>query len=155
MRAVCGHPFASPIAAQSATSLCRLCRTGFYPFDRARSYAVYSNARFEAIILMKYEEITSLGRWFAERLVEIDDFSGEPWRPHVVVPVPLHPERKRERGYNQAELVAGPLPRLVGFRLKPDLLIRRKGPPPAVTAFAKRTLEIGRWRLRYPRGPQS
>jgi competence protein ComFC len=127
---VCGHPFASPVAAQAVRPLCRLCRSGTYAFDRARSYAVYSDALFEAIILMKYEEVTRLGRWFADRLAQLDDFSAESWRPDTVVPVPLHPERWRERGYNQAELIARPLANHLKIPLNEHLLVRTKSRPP-------------------------
>lgn len=42
----------------------------------------------------------------------------------ALVPVPLHPVRKRERGYNQAEAIAGVLGRYVGVRVLPGALSR-------------------------------
>jgi ComF family protein len=126
---LCGRPFASPLAAQAMTPLCHLCRLNTYAFDRARSFAIYSDALFEAIILMKYEEVAALGRWFAERLSEIADFS-QMGQPNLIVPVPLHPERRRERGYNQAELIAGPLAKRLGTALDPVLLFRARPRPP-------------------------
>jgi competence protein ComFC len=39
----------------------------------------------------------------------------------LIVPVPLHPARKRERGFNQAELLAQALSRASGIRLQPAL----------------------------------
>lgn len=125
----CGRPFVSPVAAQAAVPLCRLCRLNTYAFDQARSYAIYSAALFEAIILMKHEEVAALGEWFAARLVEIAGSPEARWRPDRVVPVPLHGERRRERGYNQAELIAGPLAKRVGASLDPGLLIRTKPRP--------------------------
>jgi predicted amidophosphoribosyltransferase len=88
---------------------CRLCRDGNYAFDRARSYGLYHDALHHAILLLKYEEVTRLGDWFAARLAEIVAREGEAFRADVIVPVPLHPDRQRERGYNQAELIARPL----------------------------------------------
>lgn len=41
-----------------------------------------------------------------------------------IVPVPVHASRKRERGYNQAELVAAELSRLTGIRMYGDLVRR-------------------------------
>ena len=64
-----------------------------------------------AILLMKYEEVTRLGHWFAERLTELVDRDPQEFRVDAIVPVPLHPARQRERGYNQADLIAGPLAR--------------------------------------------
>lgn len=124
----CGRPFVSVVTGESATPLCRLCRVDTYAFDRARSFAVYGDALFEAIILMKYEEVAALGRWFSDRLCEIADFPGAP-RPQLLVPVPLHPQRRRERGYNQVELIAVPLCKKMGIRLAADLLVRTKPRP--------------------------
>ena len=70
-----------------------------------------------AIILLKYEEWSPLGGWFAERLLEVARAHPEQFAADVVVPVPLHPARLRERGYNQAELIARPLARALGSAL--------------------------------------
>src|SRR5580704_12572563 len=93
----CGRPFASAVSLDAKQPLCRLCRTNFFAFNRARSFAIYNDALFEAIMLMKYEEVTSLGSWFAARLAEVLRETG--WRVDAVVPVPLHRTRQRERGH--------------------------------------------------------
>lgn len=126
----CGRPLASPAAAQSAQPLCRLCRVNFYAFERVRSFALYDDALSEAIVLLKYEEVTRLGDWFAARLSEIVSQAPADWRADVVVPVPLHPERQRERGYNQAEMIARPLSKRLGLKLDSRLLVRTKPRPP-------------------------
>lgn len=69
----------------------------------------------------------SLGRWLAERapqLAEID----------AVVPVPLHVQRLRERGFNQARELAAPLASARNWRLRDDWLHRRR-PTPAQTGL--------------------
>jgi predicted amidophosphoribosyltransferase len=87
---------AQAVSVEAAQPLCRLCRDRYYAFDRARSYGVYKDALHHAILLSRYEEVTRLGDWFADRLAEIVAREGEAFR--VAVPVPLHPERQRERG---------------------------------------------------------
>ena len=111
-------------------NLCRLCRSNFYAFDRARSYALYNETLAGAIMLLKYEEVTRLGGWFAERLADLLHTKGENFRADAIVPVPLHPDRRRERGYNQAELIAKPLARRLGLNLGAYLLMRTKPRPP-------------------------
>ena len=135
MCACCGRPFgfeaAPPVPAGSAPPpLCRLCRAKFYAFDRARSFAVYDDALIEAVLLLKYEEITRLGHWFAARLAELVEREAAEWRADVVVPVPLHRDRQRERGYNQAELIARPLARRLGLKIERYLLARTRPRPP-------------------------
>jgi ComF family protein len=82
-----------------------------------------------AILLLKYEEVTRLGDWFAARLAEIVAREGEAFRADVVVPVPLHPDRQRERGYHQAELIARPLARRLHLKQGAYLLMRTKPRP--------------------------
>ena len=48
----------------------------------------------------------------------------------MVVPVPLHRDRQRERGYNQAELIARPLAKRLGLKLERYLLARTRPRPP-------------------------
>jgi ComF family protein len=126
----CGRPFASPVMSQSEAALCRLCRADFYAFDRARTYAIYNDALSGAILMMKYDEVTRLGNWFAVRLAEIVAAEPKEWRADVVVPVPLHSSRQRERGYNQAELIARPLAKRLGIPFRARLLVRTKPRPP-------------------------
>jgi ComF family protein len=125
----CGRPFASPVASQATRSLCRLCRLEFFAFDRARSFAIYNDTLFDAIVLLKYEEVTRLGNWFAERIAGCIAQELDEWRVDAVVPVPLHPGRQRERGYNQAELIARPLAKRLGARADTRLLTRTKPRP--------------------------
>jgi competence protein ComFC len=47
----------------------------------------------------------------------------------VVVPVPLHRQRERERGYNQAALIAKPLAKMLGLPCKSVLLTRIRPRP--------------------------
>ena len=56
-----------------------------------------------------------LGRWLAEALAD-PRLAGR--RFDLIVPVPLHPAKKRERGFNQAELLAAALQRHSGIRVQ-------------------------------------
>lgn len=126
----CGRPFVSAVASQALTPQCRLCRADLYSFDFARSFAVYGESLSQAITLLKYEEISRLGVWFGERLAELASPFSDRWRPDFVVPVPLHKERRRERGYNQAELLARRVAGRLRLEMRPDVLIRIKPRPP-------------------------
>lgn len=127
----CGRPFVSAVAVAIAAAqpLCHLCRRDVYHFDCARSFAVYNDAMVRAIVLLKYHAVTPLGGWFAARLAEMIARDPESFAADVVVPVPLHPTRLRERRFNQAELIARPLARSLGLPLRPVLLMRTKPRP--------------------------
>ena len=126
---LCGRPLEALPAAAGERLLCPFCRQQSYGFDRARSYAVYDGALVRAVLLLKFEEMTPLGNWFAARLAELVERSGETLAADVVVPVPLHRERQRERGYNQAELIARPLARRLGLPCRSVLLVRTRPRP--------------------------
>ena len=127
--ACCGRPIISPVVADSIQVLCRLCRLETYGFDVARSYALYNTLMVRAILLIKHEAVVPLGVWFASRLAEVMARETKPICADVVVPVPLHPARLRERGYNQAELIARPLARQLGLQFKAFLLVRTRPRP--------------------------
>jgi ComF family protein len=52
------------------------------------------------------------------------------WKVDVVVPVPLHPKRKKERGFNQAQIIAKELARIKGIEVGDQLLLKIKNVPP-------------------------
>ena len=136
----CGRPFyLAPTSdlASTVLTLCRLCRAKTFAFEHARSFGVYDSALHRAILLLKYEEILRLGNWFAGRLYEVAMREPEIFHADVVVPVPLHPARERERGYNQAELIAKPLAKKMGLKQGSYLLVRTKPRPPRMVLSRK------------------
>jgi len=72
------------------------------------SAGVYAGTLREIVHALKYRNRTSLARPLASLLLERcgNALAGA----DAVVPVPLHPSRKRSRGFNQAELIARALP---------------------------------------------
>jgi ComF family protein len=112
---------------QPADILCPTCRMGSWGFDRARSFAEYKTALIRAIVLLKFEQMEPLGRWFAQRLRAVA--SQQNLQADLVVPVPLHRQRERERGYNQADLIARPLARQLRLPYRAGLLVRTRPRP--------------------------
>lgn len=66
-----------------------------------------------------------LGELLAERLARLDGP-----RPGLIVPVPLHAHRERERGFNQARELARPVARALGIRIDTGLCVRARPTPP-------------------------
>lgn len=48
------------------------------------------------------------------------------WKPQMIVPVPLHPVKKAERGYNQSYYIAKGFSRVTGIPLRDDVLKRTR-----------------------------
>lgn len=126
----CGRPVvSSPVAQAIAAPHCHMCRLGAYDFDLARSYGAYTSSMARAVLLLKHHEVTPLGSWFAGMLARLVDCEPELFAADAVVPVPLDVGRQRERGYNQAELIARPLARLLGIPFRSYLLVRTRPRP--------------------------
>src|SRR5260370_7310447 len=82
-----------------------------------------------AIMLLKYQGVTPLAVWLAAGLQETVSRRRERCMADVVGPVPAHALRLRERGYNQAELIARPLARSLGLPCRSYLLVRSRPRP--------------------------
>ena len=126
---VCGRPLPELTSEAPQTRVCPACQDKTYAFDRARSFALYQGPLVRAIVLLKFEQIEPLGAWFAERLAELVRDDGANLAPDVVVPVPLHRDRERERGYNQAALISKPLAKRLKLPHKAVLLMRMRARP--------------------------
>jgi ComF family protein len=74
-------------------------------FDLARSYGLYAGNLRKAILHLKFRGREYLGRRLGALLARPWEALPEP-DSALVAPVPLHPSRGRERGFNQAELLA-------------------------------------------------
>lgn len=73
---------------------------------------------------LKYGNCPWIGLPLGAGLAASTNRSGAAW--DVVVPVPLHPRRLLERGYNQAEWIARGLAREMNLPIEPFALARRK-----------------------------
>jgi ComF family protein len=102
---------------------CGDCRRGDHAFDFARSLFVFTEPMRGILHHLKYSGRVSLARPLGRQLR--DQFVDEGFRATVALPVPLHRSRERERGFNQAELLA----RQLGLRVDCKLLRRRKNTP--------------------------
>jgi len=95
-----------PMAGAGADHLCGDCLVSRPPYAIARAVACYEAVLLDAIHVFKYKgKITTgeiLGKLMADHVYpgfSIADYS-------LIVPVPLHPKRLRERGFNQAVILA-------------------------------------------------
>jgi ComF family protein len=95
-----------------------------------RVAARYEDTLRLAIIEFKFHRIRRLAEPLGDLLAEVSF----PLLPMVdlIAPVPLHPTRRRERGFNQAELLARRCGRRLGRPMRVDLLARLRATPSQV-----------------------
>jgi ComF family protein len=117
---------------------CRRCWARRPRLRAVRSAFVYENAARDAVLALKFRGLSSVAPLLAQSMAEVLS----DWRPPVesIVPVPLSGRRRRIRGYNQSELLAGEVSRLSGITLNRRALIRRRD-----TTAQARTSGDERW----------
>ncbi len=118
--AKCGLPLA-------ANGVCLDCSRHGLTIDGIRSPFRFEGVVRQAIHHLKYGNLKLLARPLARLLSVYHETQALPGQ--VLVPVPLHPKRLRERGYNQAELLARELSQEIDLTLA-NLLYRRSATPP-------------------------
>jgi competence protein ComFC len=117
----CGLPFSGDI---STVFVCSNCNDLTLHFRKARSAVLFEEIIVEVIHRYKYNQALWFERFLANCLVEraAPELRKEPW--DVIVPVPLHPRKEKEREFNQAERLARQLSRASGIPMSKRILRR-------------------------------
>jgi len=131
---VCGERVLSSYALTDPDGLrrCPVCRRVERTFARAVAYGSYDGGLRELVHLLKYNGVRPaagvLGRMLAEAITALDPEFGQ--ARILVIPVPLFKSRRRQRGFNQAELIARAALRLhpahERWQLATDVLLRTR-----------------------------
>jgi competence protein ComFC len=110
-------------AMRTVRGVCRGCRQLSSHLGSVRAAFAYDGAARNAVLQLKFRS----GRHLAPLMGALlhHELSLRPLHADVVVPVPLAPGRLRERGYNQATLLAEHVSQSTGGTVRPDALIRR------------------------------
>ena len=117
---------ALPLPETCETTMCAECRLNPPPWQQAQAIFHYQFPIDRLIAAFKYHHQLALTDLFAELMaagIALDA------RPTVIVPVPLHPHRLRQRGYDQTLLLARALARLTGIACNATTLKRLRDTP--------------------------
>lgn len=119
-----------------AGSLCGECRKKAPPFERSLAPFLYQHPIAELISGLKFHQKLAHSRLLAELLLahveqEMDE------APELLIPIPLHPSRLKERGYNQALELARPLGRQLAIPLDFNSCRRVRPTPPQSSLHKK------------------
>ncbi len=106
--------------------LCSTCLTEGRRFHKARSVGAYEGLLLEAIARFKFRGVAYLAYPLGTLLAEYDDPDFAFQEIDLVIPVPLHPQRLRARGYNQSLLLARRVSRRRSLPLNFTALVRAR-----------------------------
>ena len=121
------QPIAPPFCARCGkpnvrSDVCASCRASPPVIDSIRALTVFDGRMRHAIHNFKYRGLAALADPLGDALGSF--WLASPEATHAVAPVPLHPQRQCERGYNQAELLARRVGRRTGLPVYPGALRR-------------------------------
>lgn len=135
-------PVLSPVEGPERVPACGRCLRKSPPLDRVHAAFRYGFPVDRLLPRFKFHHDLAAGRELADamRSMLADDLPDEASRPRALIPVPLHPSRLRERGYNQALELARPLAKAFAIPLLPEGLrrIRDIAPQSGLGALARR-----------------
>jgi competence protein ComFC len=114
---VCGEP-------QKSSQTCQNCLQIPPAYKSLRSWAAFKGPLRKALHHLKYRRDLALGDSLSGALIHY--FVDLKWGVDLIVPVPLGKERLKERGYNQAALLARPIALSQNIRYSSKALLRVK-----------------------------
>ncbi len=129
------EPFCHICASPKTPSPCRDCVENPPAVDGIRAPYLFDGAIREAVHSFKYRGVRAAAPDLALLMARFLDSHRVPGE--VIVPVPLHSRRLRQRGYNQAALLARQLARLRGLELNEGLLVRATDTLPQVETASR------------------
>jgi ComF family protein len=130
----CGRPQPLERGLPRDDRPCPQCRQFPLEIDGIRSAVMFEGPLRQAIHHLKYRGRTSLAEPLGELLSA--RWRAGPLPADLIVPVPLHASRLRERGYNQSTLLAQQLSHASGLPLVESALKRIRATSPQVTLNA-------------------
>ena len=103
---------------------CMDCERKHFHYETGRSVWIHKGAVPWSIYQFKYHNRRIFAKFYAEEMYRLYGKNLREWGIDVIVPVPLHPKRRRMRGYNQAEVLAKELSRLSGIPVERHMVKR-------------------------------
>jgi ComF family protein len=150
---ICGLPLGQftgrePVGGEGPT--CARCRRKRPAFTYARSATSYGDVAREAVHALKFGKQRALAAPLGDLVAALG--TPDPPGAVIVIPVPLHPRRERERGFNQSRLLADRVARAWKVPARADVLARTSDtrPQAELSAEARRANVKGAFALRRP-----
>lgn len=117
--------------------LCLDCLERTPPFSKHRSCGRYEGIVKDVILLYKYRGLEGLSRYLADYMEQALGSEEDLWLDvDAIVPVPLHPVREKERGFNQSQVLAKRLSEIKKIQLLDKRLVKVKNIPPQTSLQA-------------------
>lgn len=131
---------------------CANCANKAFTFSRMRALMPFHAPAQRLVHMLKYRGRAPVARGLGEGLGRLLEAEYSGCEPALLLPVPLHASRRRERGYNQSALIARAAGRAMGLPVREGALVRVR-PTETQTALdlaGRRANVAGAFRVRRP-----
>ena len=95
---------------------CYDCMHTHHYYERGLSLWNHKNPVNQSVYQFKYHNQRRYGILYSQELVKEFQKEIERWRPDIIMPVPLHPSRKRKRGSNPAQILAAEIGKILAAK---------------------------------------
>ncbi len=112
----CGKP------VEEEAEYCEDCGRYRHVFDCGIAVFTYTGQIRQSVYRMKAANRRDYLAFYTQEMAGLLKPYLKRWMPEVIIPVPMHPKKKRARGYNQAELLARGISALCGIPVDADTL---------------------------------
>ena len=105
---------------------CKDCMRFPHSFDKGEAVFAYDTIMRRSIVMFKYHNRREYAKVYAKEMQRHCRHFLKMVAPDVILPVPIHKHKLRQRGFNQAELVARELGKLLKIPVDTNYLVRKE-----------------------------
>lgn len=95
-------------------------------FTEGYSILIYEQKMQESMTYFKFHGRKEYGEFYGELLLRLAGETVKRWKPEIIIPVPIHRQRKNIRGYNQTEIISQILSAGLSIPIQTNLIKRVK-----------------------------
>ena len=141
----CGKPIRS-----DEEEYCYDCAHRQHEYERGYGMWVHQGDVQASVYRFKYQNRRIYSEFYAKMLAEQYGSAVRRWKICLIIPIPLYRKRRRQRGYNQSELVAKKLGKILDIPVDSKNLrrVRNTNPQKKMSARGRRTNLRNAFRVR-------
>ncbi|MGN1166051.1 MAG: ComF family protein [Lachnospiraceae bacterium] len=109
---------------------CYDCQHTYHYYDQGKALWVHSVPVSQSIYRFKFHNQRVFAKYYAEETAIYLLKNVQRWKPDILIPIPIHPVKRRKRGYNQAEILTTELGKKLGISVNKTILKRIKNTKP-------------------------
>ena len=117
----CGKPVAS-----LETEYCPDCQEKTHFFTSGRAVFLYEKEIRKSVYQFKFHNKREYAGFYVSEMERVCGNEIRTWNPDVIIPIPMYKRKKRQRGYNQAQVIAQVIGKELDLPVVEDLLIRNR-----------------------------